>query len=138
MVDACETRLLVLEDGQRLSYVHRRYQRYSHLTIRQPKDGQPEEHLTGLDATSNFVHPRVIESHPYWLVGDFAWFCSVPDIRIREVLPRTHGIEREAPFQNQPIRSHGLDQHITLWGFLDVVLAEGDHQKRAKRKEDSW
>lgn len=106
IVDACETRLLVLEQGQRRFGSYLRQYRDSHLAIRQPEDRQPEEYLTGFDATSNFLHPRIIEGHPCWFVCDLAWLRSIPDVWIRKVLPRSYRIEREAPFQNQAIRSH--------------------------------
>ena len=65
----------------------------SYLTVRKPEDGQPQEDLTGLNTTSHFIDPGIVEGHPLRFVGNIARPSAVPQVWRRKILPCANRVQ---------------------------------------------
>jgi len=85
------------------------------LGVAQPEEGEPTEHLAGLEGTSDFTNELVVPGDPgrdnALFVG--AWLGRIPETRLLEVFPGGNGVDGDPGTSSDPKDAK------TLWGRGD-------------------
>jgi len=110
-----------------------------HLTVRQPEDGDPEEHGAGGETTADLINPRVVEIVPLGRAGtESGGLDGLPHLTVVPAAPCLERVDAEATAKSLEQKLESRSDDVSAWWCENVEFLAVDENGQGDEEHDSW